>query len=151
MSRPARRQGDGGSQVCQRPAVVVNFAQTHGIRGRKIIVGAAGQRELPMRDVQRYRTNAAECLSAAQRCELPYRDRTLAVAEAWLSLARQQETMVELLAIWSEASAATTTVSSPQPFILATFTSRALPWFESYANQDRITRMALRHNGERET
>jgi hypothetical protein len=30
-------------------------------------------------------------------------------------------------------------------------TSRALPWFESYANQDRITRMALRHNGERKT
>jgi hypothetical protein len=29
--------------------------------------------------------------------------------------------------------------------------SRALPWFESYANQDRITRMALRHNGERKT
>jgi hypothetical protein len=28
---------------------------------------------------------------------------------------------------------------------------RALPWFESYANQDRITRMALRHNGERKT
>jgi hypothetical protein len=34
---------------------------------------------------------------------------------------------------------------------LAARASRKLPWFESYANQDRITRMALRHNGERKT
>jgi hypothetical protein len=56
-----------------------------------------------MKDVQRYRINAARCLSAAERYELPYRGLTLTVAASWLSLARQQEAMVELLAIWTEA------------------------------------------------
>jgi hypothetical protein len=36
-----------------------------------------------MNDVQRYRVNAEECLSAAERCEQPYRGLTFAVAEAW--------------------------------------------------------------------
>jgi hypothetical protein len=58
-----------------------------------------------MDDAQRYRTNAAECLSAAERCEPPYSSLTLAIAASWLSLARQQKAMEELLAIWSEASA----------------------------------------------
>jgi hypothetical protein len=48
--------------------------------------------------------NAAECLSAAERCGPAYRNLTLAVASSWLSLARQQKAMDELLAIWSEAS-----------------------------------------------
>ena len=56
-----------------------------------------------MKDVQRYRLNAAECLSAAERCELPYRDLTLTIAVSWLSPARQQQAMVELLAIWTKA------------------------------------------------
>jgi hypothetical protein len=56
-----------------------------------------------MKDARRYRMNAAECLSAAGRCEPAYRDLTFAIAEAWLSLACQQESMVELLAIWTEA------------------------------------------------
>jgi hypothetical protein len=56
-----------------------------------------------MKDVQRYRLNAAECLSAAERCEPPYRSLTLTIASSWLSLARQQQAMVELLAIWSNA------------------------------------------------
>jgi hypothetical protein len=56
-----------------------------------------------MNDVQRYRVNAEECLSAAERCEQPYRRPALAIAEAWLSLARQQEGMDGLLAIWTEA------------------------------------------------
>ena len=60
-----------------------------------------------MNDAQRYRMNAAECLSAAERCEPLYRGLTLAIATSWLSLARQQEAMDELLAIWSEASADT--------------------------------------------
>jgi hypothetical protein len=80
-----------------------------------------------MNDAQRYRTNAAECLSAAERCELPYRGLTLAVAEAWLSLARQQKAMDELLVIWSEASADTLAESSPQSFTLSTFTSPHSP------------------------
>jgi hypothetical protein len=41
-----------------------------------------------MKNVQRYRLNAAECLSAAERCELPYRGLTLTIAASWLSLAR---------------------------------------------------------------
>jgi hypothetical protein len=36
-----------------------------------------------MNDVQRYRVNAEECLSAAERCEQPYRRPALAIAEAW--------------------------------------------------------------------
>jgi hypothetical protein len=56
-----------------------------------------------MKDARRYRVNAAECILAAERCEPAYRDLTFAIAEAWLSLARQQEAMVELLAIWTEA------------------------------------------------
>jgi hypothetical protein len=86
-----------------------------------------GQRRVAMKDVQRYRMNAAECLSAAERCELPYRGLTLAIAGSWLSLARQQEAMVELLAIWGNASSATSTVSSPQSFILSTSTSPRSP------------------------
>jgi hypothetical protein len=80
-----------------------------------------------MNDAQRYRMNAAECLSAAERCDLPYRGLTLAVAEAWLSLARQQKAMDELLVIWSEASADTLAESSPQSFIVSTFTNPHSP------------------------
>jgi hypothetical protein len=36
---------------------------------------------------KRYRMNAADCLSAAEECELPFRGLTLAIAESWLSLA----------------------------------------------------------------
>jgi hypothetical protein len=67
-----------------------------------------------MNDAQRYRMNAAECLSAAERCEPTYRDITFAVAEAWLSLARQQQAIDELLGIWGRALSATSTVSSQQ-------------------------------------
>jgi hypothetical protein len=65
-----------------------------------------------MSDAQRYRMNAAECLSATDRREQPYRHLTFALAEAWLSLARQREAMDELLVIWSNATSATSTVSS---------------------------------------
>jgi hypothetical protein len=51
-----------------------------------------------MSDAQRM--NAAECILAGERCGPVYRDLTFALAEAWLSLAHQQE---ELLVIWSEA------------------------------------------------
>jgi hypothetical protein len=56
-----------------------------------------------MNDAQRYRMNAAGCLSAADRCEQPYRRLTLTIAETWLSLARHEEAMDELLGNWSEA------------------------------------------------
>jgi hypothetical protein len=54
-----------------------------------------------MTDTLRCRVNAAECLSAAERCETPYRGLTFAIAFSWLSLARQQEAVDELLADWS--------------------------------------------------
>ena len=52
--------------------------------------GARGNGQLPMNDAQRYRMNAADCLSAAERCGPDYRDLTLAIASSWLSLARHQ-------------------------------------------------------------
>ena len=69
-----------------------------------------------MNDVQRYRMNAAECLSAAERSGPDYRGLTLAIARSWMSLARQQETMDELLAIWSKARPTTSATPSLRPF-----------------------------------
>jgi hypothetical protein len=70
-----------------------------------------------MNDTQRYRMNAAECILAGERCGPAYRDLTFALAKSWLSLARQQEAMDEVLVIWSNASSATSTVSSPHCFM----------------------------------
>jgi hypothetical protein len=67
-----------------------------------------------MCDAQRYRMNAAECLSAAERCGLAYRDLTVSIAETWLSLARHEEAMDGLLGKWSEAGSVTFTASSRQ-------------------------------------
>jgi hypothetical protein len=55
-----------------------------------------------MNDAQRNRVNAGECLSAAQRRELPHRGLTRALAASWLSPARQEEAVDELLAKSSE-------------------------------------------------
>jgi hypothetical protein len=68
-----------------------------------------------MDDAQRYRMNAAECLSAAERCGRDYRDLTLAIATSWLSLARHQEALDELLATWSkpQSSPAGATIRLP--------------------------------------
>jgi hypothetical protein len=53
---------------------------------------------------QRYRDNAAECLSAAQAThDLYYRKLHLSMAESWMSLARQDEATSALLASWSVA------------------------------------------------
>jgi hypothetical protein len=41
---------------------------------------------------------------------------TFVLAESWLSLARQQEAMDELLVIWSNAGSAMSSVSSPHSF-----------------------------------
>jgi hypothetical protein len=90
------------------------------------LIRGTGQRRVAMNDAQRYRMNAAECLSAADRCELPYRRPAVAIAEAWSSLARHEEAMNELLAIWSKASAPTS-ASEPQSFILSTFTGPHSP------------------------
>jgi hypothetical protein len=57
-----------------------------------------------MHDSQRYRDRAAECLLAAQQaCQPYYRKIQLSMAVSWLSLARQDEAMDDLLASWDTA------------------------------------------------
>jgi hypothetical protein len=66
-----------------------------------------------MYDSRRYRDNAAECLLAAQEacellaaqeaCELHCRKLHLSMADSWLSLARRDEAMDNLLASWDTA------------------------------------------------
>jgi hypothetical protein len=73
-----------------------------------------------MNDIQRYRMNASECLSAAERCGPSYRDLTVSIAESWLALARQQEAMDGLLTIWSKAQ-------SPAPIRPAALAFRGTP------------------------
>ena len=52
-----------------------------------------------MHDSRRYRDSAAECLLAAQEaCQPCYRKLRLSMAVSWLSLARQDEAMDDLLA-----------------------------------------------------
>jgi hypothetical protein len=52
-----------------------------------------------MHDSRRYRDNAAECLLAAQApCQPYHRKLRLSMAASWLSLARQDEAMDDLLA-----------------------------------------------------
>ena len=54
-----------------------------------------------MHDSKRYRSNAADCLMAAQdACRLGNRGIYLSMAASWLSLARQHEAMDHLLASW---------------------------------------------------
>jgi hypothetical protein len=67
-------------------------------------MGPRGNGKLPMNDAQRYRMNAADCLSAAERCGPAYRELTVSIAQTWLALARHQDAMDGLLAGWSEAS-----------------------------------------------
>jgi hypothetical protein len=80
-----------------------------------------------MNDARRYRMNATESLSAADRCGPAYRDLTFALAESWLSLGRQQEAMDELLAIWSKAHSATLAAPSRQVFSRPIFTGPHSP------------------------
>jgi hypothetical protein len=57
-----------------------------------------------MRDSKRYRSNAADCLMAAQdACRPGWRGIHLSMAASWLSLARQSEAMDHLLASWQAA------------------------------------------------
>jgi len=57
-----------------------------------------------MHDSRRYRDSAAECLLAAQEaCELRCRRLHLSMADSWLSLARRDEAMDNLLASWDTA------------------------------------------------
>jgi hypothetical protein len=67
-----------------------------------------------MNDAQRYRTNPAECLAAAERRESPYHSLAFTMAAYWLSLARQQEAVHELVGNRSEGGSVTFTASSRQ-------------------------------------
>jgi hypothetical protein len=57
-----------------------------------------------MHDSQRYRAIAGECLLAARECQPCYRKLHLSMATSWLSLARQDEAMDSVLAIWGTAN-----------------------------------------------
>ena len=60
-----------------------------------------------MHDSKRYRSNAADCLIAAQdACQPGNRGIRLSMAISWLSLARQDEAMDDLLASWDTATVA---------------------------------------------
>jgi hypothetical protein len=67
-----------------------------------------------MNDARRYRLNAAECLSAAQRCTPPYRGLALDMATSWLALAHQTEAEDELITIWNKADAAAFAAAIPR-------------------------------------
>jgi hypothetical protein len=63
-----------------------------------------GAMEGVMHDAGRYRDMAAKCLRAAQEaCQPHYRKLQLSMAVSWLSLARQDEVMDDLLASWDTA------------------------------------------------
>jgi hypothetical protein len=68
------------------------------------VVGRGAAR-VAMNDAQRYRENAAECLSAAERRGSPYRTLSFRMA-AWLSLARQEEAVDGMRGNASEPAAA---------------------------------------------
>jgi hypothetical protein len=59
-----------------------------------------------MHDSQRYRDSAVKCLLAAQEaCQPYYRKLHLSMADSWLSLARRDEAMDNLLGNWDTAKA----------------------------------------------
>jgi hypothetical protein len=60
-----------------------------------------------MNDAQRYRRNAAQCPTAAEPRESPYRRLAFTIAAYWLALARQQKVGDELLANCSTLPSAT--------------------------------------------
>jgi hypothetical protein len=54
---------------------------------------------VPVNDAQRYRMNAAQCLTAAEQRETPYRRRlAFTIAAYWLALERYQAALDELVA-----------------------------------------------------
>jgi hypothetical protein len=106
------RPGSGGRKLIES----VQNCTDAGRERAQPAAGGAGQLESCMNDAQRYRMNTAECIFAGARCGPAYRDLTFALAESWLSLARQQEAMDELLVIWSNAGSATSAAPSRQSF-----------------------------------
>ena len=67
-----------------------------------------------MPDPQRYRSNAAECLSAAHEGrQSSYSKLNFSLASLWLALAEQDEEVGNLLASWGMAEPADGLVLSP--------------------------------------
>jgi hypothetical protein len=56
-----------------------------------------------MRDSQRCRYNAAECLLAAKSCQGDYAGLLVSIAAFWQALARHDEAVEKLLASWEAA------------------------------------------------
>jgi hypothetical protein len=63
-----------------------------------------------MNDAQRHRRNAAQCLTAAEPRESPYRRLAFTIAAYWLALARQQKVVDDLLANCSALPSASSDV-----------------------------------------
>jgi hypothetical protein len=57
--------------------------------------------EATVHDSERYRSNAADCLSEAHERQPSHRNLNLFAAAAWLSLARQDEAMESVIASWN--------------------------------------------------
>ena len=76
-----------------------------------------------MRDWERYRSNAADCLSEAQDACQPYhRNLNLFTAAAWLSLARQDAAIENVIAGWN-------TPKVPEPRMPSFIFQGVLGWF----------------------
>jgi hypothetical protein len=58
-----------------------------------------------MTDAQRYRMNAAQCLTAAEQRESPYRGLAFTITAYWLALERHQAALDELVANGGEGRA----------------------------------------------
>src|SRR5260370_24931977 len=94
-------------EQCLKARLVSNFIQTPvGQRAH-----SSGIREGAMHDSRRYRDSAAKCLLAAEEaCQPYYRKLHLSMAASWLSLARQDEAIDNLVASWD-------LVHDPQTFV----------------------------------
>jgi hypothetical protein len=101
MNNACRNDAPTANSLC-----VQNCTDAGRQQAQNFVRVARGNLRVAVNDVQRYRMNAAECLSAAERCGPAHRDLTLAVASSWLSLARHQEAMDGLLTSWSRAQPA---------------------------------------------
>jgi hypothetical protein len=91
---------------------VINFAQTpvgyrvhpsESIHHLKVSPrrNTSGRMEATVHDSERYRSNAADCLSEAHERQPSHRNLNLFAAAAWLSLARQDEAMESVIASWN--------------------------------------------------
>jgi hypothetical protein len=79
--------------------------------------------EATMRDWERYRSNAADCLSEAHdACQPGHRNLSLFTAAAWLSLARQDAAIENVIAGWN-------TPKVPEPRMPSFIFQGVLGWF----------------------